>query len=209
MAPTQSPDNRKKEKVVVTGTLASRLEQIPGVASVTIDLTDTGGGINVRLEPTADEFLVMDKLREVLITYGIRSADPKVQLGRSTRRARRPTRDFDVDVVITPLKTGARVEVFSKNVRSFRVVPANPSAIAQGLSDAWCQVKGRIPVEILDVTIGDDGDLSIVASDGVNQTTGTANVSLGWEEALTQAVGEALWSSDGAPEERPLASNSS
>ena len=193
----------------MTGTLASRLEQIPGVASVTIDLTDTGGGINVRLEPNADEFLVMDKLREVLIAYGIRSADPKVELGRATRRPRRPKREFDVDVVITPLKTGARVEVFSRNVRSFRVVPANPSAIAQGLSDAWCQVKGRIPVEILSVTIGDDGDLTIVASDGVNQTSGTANVSLGWEEALTQAVGEALWSSDGASEERPLASNSS
>ncbi len=194
----------------MTGTLANRLEQIPGVAAVTIDLTDIGGGINVRLEPGADEILVMEKLREILVAYGIRSADPKVQLGRSTRRAHRPKREFDVDVTITPLKTGARVEVFSKNVRSFRVVPANPSAIAQGLSDAWCQVKGRIPVEILGVTIGDDGDLTIVASDGVNQTIGTANVSLGWEEALTQAVGEALWSSDtGQQADRPLASNSS
>lgn len=194
----------------MTGTLANRLEQIPGVASVTIDLTDTGGGINVRLEPNADEYQVMEKLREVLIAYGVRSADPKVQLGRSSRRARLPRLEFDVDVVITPLKTGARVEVFSKNVRSFRVVPANPSAIAQGLSDAWCQVKGRIPVEIISVRIGDEGDLNIVATDGVNQTMGTANVSLGWEEALIQAVGQALWSSDGSPEsERPFASNTS
>ncbi len=194
----------------MTGTLAQRLEQIPGVASVTIDLTDTGGGINVRLEPGADELLVMEKLREVLISYGVRSADPKVQLGRSTREPQRTKREFDVEVVITPLKTGARVEVLSKNVRSFRVVPANPSAIAQGLSDAWCQVKGRIPVEIISVTIGDDGDLTIVASDGVNQSTGTANVSMGWEEALTQAVGEALWFPDGDRRaERPLASNSS
>lgn len=193
----------------MTGTLANRLEQIPGVASVTIDLTDTGGGINVRLEPGADEMLVMERLREILVAYGIRSADPKVQLGRSTRKAHRPRREFDVDVTITPLRTGARLEVFSKNVRSFRVVPANPSAIAQGLSDAWCQVKGRIPVEILSVMIGDEGDLVIVASDGINQTTGTANVSLGWEEALTQAVGEALWSTESdRPSDRPLASNS-
>lgn len=194
----------------MTGTLANRLEQIPGVASVTIDLTDAGGGINVRLEPNADEYLVMEKLREVLVAYGVRSADPKVQIGRSSRRPRPTTREFDVEVAITPLKTGARVEVFSKNVRSFRVVPANPSAIAQGLSDAWCQVKGRIPVEIINVTIGDEGDLSVVASDGVHETMGSANVSLGWEEALTQAVGQALWSPDGSPEEeRPLTSSSS
>lgn len=194
----------------MTGTLASRLEQIPGVASVTIDLTDTGGGINVRLEPNADEYAVMEKLREVLVAYGVRSADPKVQLGRSSRRPKLPKREFDVDIAITPLKTGARVEVFSRNVRSFRVVPANPSAIAQGLSDAWCQVKGRVPVEIIDVSVGDEGDLTIVASDGVNQTIGVANVSLGWEQALTQAVGQALWSPDGSPEEEwPLAANSS
>lgn len=193
----------------MTGTLASRLEQIPGVASVTIDLTDTGGGINVRLSPDADEMAVMERLREILAAYGIRSADPKVNIGRSARRRPPKVRDFDVDVVITPLRTGARVEVFTKNVRSFRVVAANPSAIAQGLSDAWCQVKGRIPVEIVSVTIGDTGDLTIVASDGVHQTTGTANVSFGWEHALTQALGEALWASDEEESaQRPLASNS-
>lgn len=193
----------------MTGTLANRLEQIPGVASVTIDLTDTGGGINVRLEPGADEMMVMERLREILAAYGVRSADPKVNIGRVARHRPQPVRDFDVEVVITPLKTGARVEVFTRNVRSFRVVAANPSAIAQGLSDAWCQVKGRIPVEIVKVSIGDSGDLMIVASDGVRETFGTANVSLGWEQALTQALGQALWPSDEEDAERPLASNSS
>ena len=54
-----------------------------------------------------------------------------------------------VDVKITPIKAGARVQVATTKVRSFRVVPATPQAIAQGLSDAWCQVVGRIPVEIV------------------------------------------------------------
>lgn len=192
----------------MTGHLTHRLEQIPGVDSVTIDLTDTGGGINVRLEPGADEAAVMEKLRMILVAYGIRSADPKVSLGRPSRSAE-PKRRFDVDVAITPLETGARVEVSGKKVRSFRVVPASSSAIAQGLADAWCQVKGRIPVEIIGVSVGDDGDLTIVSFDGRERRIGTANVSIGWEQALIQAVGEALWS--GNTEEvgdRPLASNS-
>lgn len=192
----------------MTGNLAHRLEQIPGIESVTIDLTDMGGGINVRLDPDADEVAVMEKLRTVLVAYGIRSADPKVSLGRPSRSAQ-PRTSFDVDVVITPLKTGARVEVMGKNVRSFRVVPASSSAIAQGLADAWCQVKGRVPVEIIGVSVGDSGDLTIVASDGNERTVGTANVSIGWERALVQAVGEALWTEKTAKSGgRPLASNS-
>lgn len=192
----------------MTGSLSHRLEQIPGIASVTIDLTDTGGGINVRLDPDADEVAVMEQLRRVLVAYGIRSADPRVSLGRPSRAAR-PKRQFDVDVVITPLKTGARVEVFGEKVRSFRVVPASSSAIAQGLADAWCQVKGRVPVEIIGVSVGDTGDLTIVASDGTERTSGTANVAAGWEQALIQAVGEALWSEEPAESgDRPLASNS-
>ena len=192
----------------MTGSLANRLEQIPGVESVTIDLTDTGGGINVRLEPGADEVAVMEKLRMVLVAYGIRSADPKVNVGRQTRSPQ-PERRFDVDVTITPLKSGARVEVSGKNVRSFRVVPASPAAIAQGLADAWCQVKGRIPVEVIGVSVSDDGDLTVVATDGSERSTGTANVSIGWEQAVVQAVGEALWSEDtDEVGNRPLAANS-
>ena len=193
----------------MTGGLEARLQGIPGVESVTIDLTDTGGGINVRLESDADETRVMERLREVLIAYGIRSADPRVELGRPSSPPK-PELDIDVKVAITPLRSGARVEVATKNVRSFRVVAANPAAIAQGLADAWCQVKGRIPVEIVDIALGDDGELTIVASDGKSESAGSANVEIGWERALTLAVGEALWSSDSRVENgRPLATNSS
>ena len=192
----------------MTRSLAQRLEQIPGVQSVTIDLTDTGGGINVRLEPDADEKAVMEDLRKVLVAYGIRSADPKMSLGRESRTTE-PRKRFDVDIAITPLKSGARVEVSGKNVRSFRVVPASSSAIAQGLADAWCQVKGRVPVDIVAVSVGDAGDLTIVASDSGERSTGTANVSIGWEQALIEAVGEALWSAEAEGSGgRSLAANS-
>lgn len=174
----------------MTSSLVSRLQDIPGIASVAVDLTDSGGGINVRLEPGADEFAVMEKLRSVLVAYGVRSADPKVKLGRSRRTE---TSDgLGVDVVITPLKAGARIEVATKTVKSFRVVPANPEAIAQGLSDAWCQVIGKIPVEITEISLEGTGSLTVTAFDGSEETRGTADVTAGWEHALTHAVGQAL-----------------
>ena len=60
----------------MTPNLASRLQDIPGIASVTVDLTDSGGGINIRLEAGADEAVVMERLRALLVAYGVRSPNP-------------------------------------------------------------------------------------------------------------------------------------
>ncbi len=191
----------------MTPNLASRLQDIPGIASVAVDLTDSGGGINIRLEAGADEAVVMERLRALLVAYGVRSPNPpKLRLGRQTK-------DLDdgplgVDVKITPIKAGARVQVATTKVRSFRVVPATPEAIAQGLSDAWCQVVGKIPVEILGVTMGDEGELTVVASDGAHETSATSNVSSGWEEALARAVGRAIGVVDSLASPAPVAVNS-
>ncbi len=191
----------------MTPNLASRLQDIPGIASVTVDLTDSGGGINIRLETGADEAVVMERLRALLVAYGVRSPNPpKLRLGRQTKYL--DDGPLGVDVKITPIKAGARVQVATTKVRSFRVVPATPEAIAQGLSDAWCQVVGKIPVEILGVTMGDEGELTVVASDGAHETSATSNVSSGWEEALARAVGRAIGVVDSLPSPAPVAVNS-
>jgi hypothetical protein len=168
--------------------LASRLEDIPGVESVTIDLTDEGGGINIRLSPGADESDVLERLRTVLIAYGVRSPGPEPV---AEERAA-PVPDLGVEITITPLESGARVEAQGKKVRSFRLVAANPSAIAQGVADAWCQVVGRVPIEITEVRVTPEGGLLVTANDGQTETTGGANVEIGWESALTLAVGRAI-----------------
>jgi len=175
----------------MTPGLASRLQEIPGVDSVAVDLTDSGGGINVRLEPGADETLVMDKLRSLLVAYGVRSPIPP-ELHSQRSEATEDDVDLGVDVEITPIDGGARVEVATENVRSFRVVAATPTAIAQGLSDAWCQVIGRIPVEVVRVLVGDDGTLTVSLSNGEWEANGSASVEAGWEDALAHAVGVAL-----------------
>ena len=179
----------------VSSNLATRLQDIEGVASVVVDLDESGGGISVRLEPGANEAVVMEKLRNLLVTYGVRSGDrPRLKLGRHPQpsNAGSPV-ELGVGVRITPLSAGGtRIEVVSPKVKSFRVVPATASAITQGLSDAWCQVLGRIPVEIVSVSIDDSGWLTVVASDGKQQTVGRADVSAGWSNALVGAVGMAL-----------------
>ncbi len=177
----------------VSSNLATRLQDIEGVASVVVDLDESGGGISVRLKPGANEAEVMEKLRSLLVTYGVRSGDrPRLRVGR---RPQPPTggSGWGVEVRITPLPGGAtRIEVTSPKVKSFRIVPATAPAITQGLSDAWCQVLGRIPVEIVSVSLDDSGVLTVVASDGKKQTVGKADVSVGWTNALVSAVGMAL-----------------
>ena len=173
----------------MTSSLASRLGDIPGVASVEIDLDGFGRGIDVRLTPDANEEEVMDQLRALLAAYGVRGErQPSVNLDTPA-----PRPEVGVNVKITPIRGGARVEVESRKVKSFRVVAANPAAIAQGLADAWCQVVGRIPVEVVEVSVTPSGMLRITCADGEVETHGTANVEDGWERALRDAIAEALF----------------
>lgn len=172
------------------------------MASVVVDLEGFGRGIDVRLEPGADEMAVMEKLRALLAAYGVRKdREPKINRGNQPK----PRSDIGVQVSITPLESGARIEVATTSVKSFRIVAATPLAIAQGLADAWCQVIGRVPVEIVGVSIDDAERLTVTASDGEQETTGSAEVAAGWIDALTGAVAAALDDS-GLPDLRRAAS---
>lgn len=170
--------------------MSARLNEIDGVESVRIDLDDPDGGISVRLSEDADERAVLDDVRGLLVTYGVRGRPRELRIGGShidEEVASVP----GVEARITPIQGGARIEVATEKVSSFRVVPANPAAIAQGLSDAWCQVIGKVPVDVVRVRLRDDR-LSIEVSDGETQSTGEAEVSSGWTRALTGAVGRAI-----------------
>lgn len=190
----------------VSPNLTARLQDIPGVASVAVDLTDSGGGINVRLEPGADEAVVMERLKALLVAYGVRPPNPpKLRFGRRPRYVEGP---LPVDIEITPIDSQqARVEVATKVIRSFRVVPANPVSITQGLAEAWCQVIGRIPVEVVSVDLSDDV-LAVTITDGETESRGEAQVSQGWEDALGRAVGRALGVVDTPDLSEPMAVNS-
>lgn len=186
----------------MTSSLASRLGDIPGVASVAVDLDGFGRGIDVRLEPGADEAAVMERLRTLLAAYGVRrDRQPTMSNGRANGIAR----DDGIEVSITPINSGARVEVATSTVKSFRIVAADPGSVAQGLADAWCQVIGRVPVEIVQVFIDARGQLVVTASDGDHETRGTSEIAHGWVDALTGAVAGALHEA-GEPDLRKAAS---
>jgi hypothetical protein len=161
------------------------------VASVEVNLDDEGnGGINVRLDPGADEADVMERVRALLVAYGVRpNSAPMMKLGR---RVATGSQDLGVEVRITPIKGGARVEVFGKSIRSFRIVPPTPTAIAQGVSDAWCQVVGKIPMEVVNVALDENDLLRVTLTNGTSEVVGRADLSKGWEPAVARAVGEAL-----------------
>ena len=175
----------------MSSNLMGRIQDIPGVAAVSLDLEDPeAGGINVRLEPDADEMEVLERVRALLVAYGVRSQGyPALRVGRTRMTG---DRRLGVDVRITPIKGGARVEVVGNTVRSFRVVPPEPILIAQGLADAWCQVLGRPPVEVSRVAVTDDKILEVVAIDAPIERTGEAELGEGWTRALAVAVGEAI-----------------
>jgi hypothetical protein len=75
------------------------------------------------------------------------------------------------------------------------------------VSDAWCQVIGQIPVEVVNVSVGDDGMLAVSISNGEIETKGSASVEAGWEDALARAVGGALRASFAATTQSKLAVN--
>ncbi|MGH8945219.1 MAG: hypothetical protein ACRDVL_03630 [Acidimicrobiia bacterium] len=184
--------------VDVRAALTARLQDIPGVAQVVVDLDESSGGIHVRLEPGADEDAVLEKMRSLLVAYGLRPRESQRPGEDEADAAPEPHEDpgeepderLGVDVTITPIVGGARVEVSTEKVRSFRVVKPTPSGVAQGLAAAWCQVVGRAPFEITRVAI-EDGDLVVTVRDRDEESIGRAPISDGWAKALTYAVGRA------------------
>lgn len=170
--------------------LVERLQDIPGVASVSLDIDEAESGIRVRLDDDADEAEVIEAVRSLLAAYGVRAPDPSnLEIGNRQSQARAT---LGVDVRITPVQGGARVEVIGTAVRSFRLVPSTPTAIAQGLSEAWSQVLGRVPLEVTRVTLSESGELGVVATDGSVETQGQADIEEGWTLALPLAVGRAI-----------------
>lgn len=177
------------EDYPMTPGLVTRLQDIPGIEAVTVDLGEQRGGINIRISSHADEGEVLRQVHELLVAYGARGLyKPRVRLGRN------PSTDIDlgVDVSITQMGESARIQVSGGAIQSARQVSPHPKAISQGLADAWCQVLGRVPKEVTSVSLSDDGLLVVSVSDGQTMRRGSAEVSSGWTQALGVAVGSAL-----------------
>jgi hypothetical protein len=177
------------EGCLMTPGLITRIQDIPGVEAVAVDLASDAGGLNLRVSPDADEQRVLQEVHELLVAYGVRGlVRPRVTLGQRRGEAIDP----GVDVKITPTELGARIQVAVGEVQSARQVAGTPAAIAQGLADAWCQVLGQIPQEVISISVNEAGGLTVVMSDGSTERRGVGDIDDGWSTALVRSVGVAL-----------------
>ncbi|MGH8929032.1 MAG: hypothetical protein ACRDWH_11815, partial [Acidimicrobiia bacterium] len=89
------PPSSQGGSMTITG-LRQRLENLEGVAGIHLDLTETGlSGIRVTLVEGADEAMVLERIRSMLVTYGLRSPGPL-----ETEQA--PPKSDATETVITP-----------------------------------------------------------------------------------------------------------
>jgi hypothetical protein len=179
--------------MTVTG-LRQRLENLEGVASIHLELAETGlSGIRVTLIEGADEAHVLEKIRSMLVTYGLRSPG---RLEAETFKSESKTRKASqIETSITPEGDGMRVEVRGEGRSVVRLVDATPLAAAVAVAEGRAILEGKPTPRVLWIGLDIIGDWKIltvlVKSDGETARVGSAVVASGWAEALDEAVAKA------------------
>lgn len=179
--------------MTVTG-LRQRLENLEGVASIHLELAETGlSGIRVTLIEGADEAHVLEKIRSMLVTYGLRSPG---RLEAETPQANPdvPTKD-QIETHITPEGDGMRVEVRGEGRSVVRLVDATPLAAAVAVAEGRAILEGKPAPQVLWIGLDIIGDWKIltvlIKDEGEAARVGSAVVVSGWAEALDEAVARA------------------
>ena len=179
--------------MTVTG-LRQRLENLEGVASIHLELAETGlSGIRVTLIEGADEANVLEKIRSMLVTYGLRSPG---RLEAETLQAEtEPAKKDQIETSINPEGDGMRVEVRGEGRSVVRLVDATPLAAAIAVAEGRAILEGKATPQVLWIGLDIIGDWKIltvlVKGDGEAARVGSAVVVSGWAEALDEAVAKA------------------
>jgi hypothetical protein len=177
--------------MTVTG-LRQRLEAIHGVSSIQLELGDTGlTGIRVTLAEGADEAMVLERIRAMLVTYGLKAPEALATPG--------PSRVFNSEELVTEIAEEGqmlRVEVKGDGDAVVTIVDANPLAAARAVAMARGQLTGNSDVEVMWIGLDQIGSwriLTVLASIGQEKVNaGSAVVTAGWTDALDRAVAAAL-----------------
>ena len=177
--------------MTVTG-LRQRLENLEGVASIHLELAETGlSGIRVTLTDGADEAHVLEKIRSMLVTYGLRTP------GRVEGISKAGTADVNdgIHTIITPEGDGMKVEVRGQGQSVVRLVEATPLAAGIAVAEGRAILEGRPVPQVLWIGLDLIGDWRILTillqDDGVAPQVGSAVVVSGWAEALDEAIAKA------------------
>jgi hypothetical protein len=184
---------REEAPMTVTG-LRQRLENLEGVASIHLELAETGlSGIRVTLMEGADEAHVLEKIRSMLVTYGLRS--PGRLEADTLKSVTEAAKTDHIETSITPEGDGMRVEVRGEGRSVVRLVDATPLAAAVAVAEGRAILEGKSTPQVLWIGLDIIGDWKIltvlVKSDGETARVGSAVVTSGWAEALDEAVAKA------------------
>lgn len=171
--------------------LRQRLEALDGVSSIQLELGDTGlSGIRVTLAEGADEAMVLERIRAMLVTYGLRVPESLGQV---------PTRVFAADELVTEIEEDGqmlRVAVTGSDDSVVTVVDPTPLAAARAVADARAQLTGAVGAEVMWIGLDQIGNwrvLTVLAAVGEERVNaGSAVVTEGWADALDRAVAAAL-----------------
>jgi hypothetical protein len=173
--------------MTITG-LRQRLENLEGVAAIQLELAETGlSGIRVTLTDGADEATVLERIRSMLVTYGLRSPGPV------TAASPAPAAD-KIKTSIMPEGEGMRVEVSAEGKTVVRLVESSPLAAARAVAEARANLLGQSAPEVLWIgldAVGDHRILTVLTKAGDQARVGAAVVDSGWAEALDEAVAKA------------------
>jgi len=179
--------------MTVTG-LRQRLENLEGVASIHLELAETGlSGIRVTLIEGADEANVLERIRSMLVTYGLRSPG---RLQDDSSITPQPTMTDRIETQITPEGEGMRVEVRGEGRSVVRLVDATPLAAAIAVAEGRAILQGRATPRVLWIGLDVIGDWKVLTvlmkDDSEAAKVGSAVVAAGWAEALDEAVAKAF-----------------
>ncbi|HEY7704824.1 MAG TPA: hypothetical protein VID03_08370 [Acidimicrobiia bacterium] len=177
--------------MTITG-LRQRLEGVDGVQGIELELGEGGlSGIKVKLSDGADEGVVLERVRSLLVTYGFRHSQPQPPEPAPTNfRAAATWTRLQAD------KGGMLVEVGRGEQVVSRVVEADPVAAAQGVVSARCELDGLDEPQMLWMGLDRIGEWRVLTVllrfDDEPPSAGCAVVVSGWADALGEAVGRAL-----------------
>lgn len=177
--------------MTITG-LRQRLEGVDGVRGIELELGEDGlSGIKVKLSEGADEAIVLERVRSLLVTYGFRHTQPPApEPAAPNFRAAATWTRLQAD------KGGMLVEVGRGDNSVTRVVDADPVAAAQAVVSARCELDGLDEPKVLWMGLDRIGEWRVLTVllrfDDEPPTAGSAVVVSGWADALGEAVGRAL-----------------
>jgi len=159
----------------------SRLESVPGVESIELELGDEGlEAITVRLADDADELMVLEGVRRLLVAYGTRS--PRV-----LATAAGVTTSSSATANGSSARTAPRHQVLDVDQSPSEIVsaPAPMRVVSSGATSAALMTAAGERVELSVTPAGDSAVAKVVLTKGARMATRQVPSSA---RAIVQAV---------------------